>query len=822
MGEYNRATNGVIHSVLDIPWPAVSLVLLLAGLTSGHAFAALPASITVSPARVLLEGPEDSQQLLVQDPAQKTGQTDLTHQVRYLVADPKIARVNASGLVSPLAEGRTLLKIVAGKRETTVPIEVRGIQSPQPVSFETQIIPLLTKSGCNSGGCHGKAEGQNGFKLSVFGFDPQADFLAIVSESRGRRLLASSPENSLFVLKATGRIPHGGGRKIAEDSLGYKRLVRWLREGALLSTPAQAAIASIELEPRELVMGPALTQQLKVTAIDVRGHKHCVTREAEYATNEPAIAGVDAGGNILTGTIPGEAAILVRYMGQVNFCRVTVPMKAAPISRPPEFQVIDGLVWDRLTRLGIAPSDLADDATFLRRVYLDTIGTLPTAQEARTFLADRAADKRNRLIDQLLTRPEYADFWAMKWADLLRVDRDALTAQGSVAMTLWLREQFGRNRPYHEMAREIVTAIGNPNAIGPAGFFKALDTPEAMSRSISQLFLGVRIECAQCHHHPSEKWGQDDYFALAGFFTGVKRKAGSTGEKIASQEGFDVKHPKTEKPVETRVLGGKAVRFSAQQDRREVLADWMIAPENPYFSRAIVNRTWAHYFGRGLIEPIDDLRATNPAVNEPLLEALSKRFVQSGYDLKALTRLILQSRVYQLAAQTPANASDEQNFSHALPRALPAEVLLDAICQATGIPEKFNGWPEGARSIQLWDNRMPSYFLKIFGRPGRTSVCECERSGEPSMAQALHLMNAPQINAKIHHRKGRARKLADSTLSPDQLVEELFLTALARFPSPAERKAMLELFAEPGASRKAAVEDGLWALLNTREFVYNH
>ncbi|MFM7151241.1 MAG: DUF1549 domain-containing protein, partial [Gemmataceae bacterium] len=622
---------------------------------------------------------------------------------------------------------------------------------------------------------------------------------------RGRRIFPTAPTASLLVTKATGRTPHGGGRKLVEGSLPYQRLLRWITEGCRYQSDAVPPLVSIEVDPPERILSLGGSQQLRVTAIDQRGGRRCVTAEAEYESNVPTIAGVDRRGLVQAGQNPGEAAILVRYMGQVTVCRITLPREGVTFPRPPEANFIDRHVWNKLEKLGIPPSDLADDATFLRRAYLDTIGTLPSVKEARTFLTDTDPGKRAKLVDHLLTRPEYADFWAMRWADLLRVDRDIVNTSGAIAMTRWLRQQFAENRPYEQFVRDIVTAEGGVSVPGPAGFLKALDKPDVMSRSISQLFLGVRIECAQCHHHPSDRWGQEDYFGMAGFFTGVSRKSGPGGEAVLGGPGKDATHPRTNKPIPTRALGAPAAPSSDQADRRPFLADWMIAPNNPYFARAIANRLWAHYFGRGLIEPIDDLRATNPASNEPLLEDLARFLRENQYDLKKFTKLLLTSRAYQLSSAMKQNATDEQNFSHARPRTLPAEVLLDAICQTTGVPEKFNGWPEGVRAIQMWDNRMPSYFLKLFGRPARTSVCECERSGEPSIAQALHLMNAPEIAAKIRSRRGTARALADSSKTPDAIIDELCLGVLARFPTPAERQALAELFKEAGSSRRAAV-----------------
>jgi hypothetical protein len=625
----------------------------------------------------------------------------------------------------------------------------------------------------------------------------------------------------LLLRKGSGLVPHGGGRKLQPESLPYRRLLRWIVEGQRFDVADTPELSHVEVESGQRILPFGGTQQLRVTAVDVGGGRRDATTEAEYDSNAGTIAGADRRGLIQAGTVPGEAAILVRFRGHVTVCRVTIPRPGVRFSRPPENNFIDRHVWDKLERLGIPPSSLIDDATFLRRAYFDVIGTLPTAAEARAFLADREPHKREKLIDQLLDRPEYADYWALRWADILRVDKDAVTPHGAVAMTRWLRRQFAENRPYDAMARDVLTVQGSTLAEGPAAFYKVLNSPELAGRSISQVFLGVRIECAQCHHHPSEKWSQDDYFALAGLFTGIQRKILPGGaEAIFARGGIDLNHPRNGKPVPARPLGAPLVDLAKVGDRRQVLADWMTAPDNPYFAAALANRLWAHYFGRGLVEPLDDLRATNPATNEPLLLDLARHLRGQKYDVKAFTRTLLRSRVYQRGPATPANRDDEQNFSHALPKALPAEVLLDAICQATGIGEKFNGWPEGYRAIQVWDNRMPSYFFRIFGRPVRYSVCECERSNEPSITQALHLMNSPEIAEKLRDRRGTARRLAASTRTPDEVIEELYLTALSRYPTGRERALLLETFHQDGGDRRGAVEDALWAVLNTKEFLF--
>lgn len=798
----------------------------VAVLIVGWALLAIPASVLaelrVSPAEVKIDRPEDSLQLLVSD-IQPVMTRDMTRAVTYEVLPPLIATVDTEGLVQPIAEGTTQLRIRAEGVELTVPITIGGLNQPTPVSFQHEVQPILTKARCNSGGCHGKAEGQNGFKLSLLGFDNGFDHDALTKEGKGRRLSVTAPETSLLLRKATAEVPHGGGRKIEPGSPQYRRVLRWIAAGAAPTLTEERRVVSIEVEPAELVMAPASTQQLRVWSIDDQGQRRCATVESDFISNAPHVCDANTRGLLQTSEIPGEAAILVRYLGHVTICRVALPRSSGTFARPAEANFIDHHVWNKLTRLGIPPSDFIDDATYLRRAFLDVIGTLPTAAEARAFLSDPAPDKRAKLIDALLQRPEYAEYWAMKWSDLLKADKLKITPQGTVGLTRWLRKQFTANRPYDEMVREILIAQGPIQAEGPAAFFKTLDAPEVTSRAVSQLFLGVRIECAQCHHHPSERWSQDDYAGLAGFFSGITLKKLPDGtDAVIARGGADQKHPRTGELVPARALGASPAEFANVSDRRQTLAAWMTASDNPFFARAIANRMWAHYFGRGLVEPIDDMRATNPATNEPLLDALEAHLREQKFDLKAFTRTLLLSRAYQLGPAIDSNRDDRQHFSHARPKAVPAEVLLDSISQTTGVPEKFNGWPEGVRSIQVWDNRMPSYFFRIFGRPVRATVCECERSNEPSISQALHLLNSPEVNAKISHRHGTARKLADSSLTDSQIIDEIYLGTLTRYPTDDERQLMTSAFEAAAGQRRMAVEDILWSVLNTKEFLYNH
>ncbi|MDB5384356.1 MAG: hypothetical protein JWM11_2 [Planctomycetaceae bacterium] len=804
------------HRVIGI---CCVLSLLFAAGPSAYA-----AQLRCQPPSIRIDRPERSQQLLVSLPGPDGSWRDVSRRVRFTVLPSNLAQVDSQGLVRPVTEGVGELEIRLDDQVLRVPLEIVGQLAPVPVSFRHEVLPILTKAGCNMGGCHGKAEGQNGFKLSVFGFDSQADHLALVQESRGRRVNLTSPESSLLLRKGAAIVPHGGGRKLELGDARYLRLLRWVQEGARFEVPEESPVVGIEIDPTERILSPSDTQQLRVSAIDATGRKYCVTAEAEFVSNAPAIAVVDSKGLIQATNIPGEAAILARYLGHVAICRVTIPRSGVKFQRPPENNFIDGLVWNKLDRLGIEPSLLADDATFLRRVFLDTIGRLPTSQEAREFLASPATDKRAQLIDNLLKRPEYAEYWTMLWSDLLRIDQQTITPEGAVAATRWLKKQFVENRPYDAMVREILTVQGGALAESPAPIYKAMLEPEVLSRSVSQVFLGVRIECAQCHHHPFERWSQDDYFGLAGFFTGLTRKnIPNRGEVLLSRGGTDLKHPRTGVVIPARALGAPSADFKNVTDRRIALANWMTAPDNKFFAPALVNRLWAHYLGRGLVEPIDDLRETNPPTNGPLFDALAKHLKDLKYDQKAFTRTLLNSRVYQLSG-TPvgSNADDRQNFSHAYDKALPAEVLLDSVCNVTGVPEKFNGWPLGYRSVQLWDSRVPSYFFRIFGRPVRNTVCECERSNEPSISQALHLLNSPELSGKLHHPDGTVKRWAATISDDNTLVDELYLAALSRFPTEQERQLTRTHLTNNSQSRRTAAEDILWALLNSKEFLYNH
>lgn len=774
--------------------------------------------LQVSPNPVQLSSASRRQQILVT--AIRDGRAiDVTREAALELASEDIARLSGS-VLSAIQDGSTDVVISFESKTLRVPVVVEGASSIHPVHFVNDVVPLFSKLGCNSGGCHGKASGQNGFKLSVFGFDAQADFASLSRESRGRRIFTGDPENSLLILKAIGVTAHGGGRRCQPGSPDHQLLSNWIRQGMPWGDDSAPTVASVRVEPADRVLGRSADQQLLVTAVYSDGSTRDVTDAASYSTNSPVVADVEPGGLVHTGTVPGPAAITVNYMGQVAAARILVPQEV-PAGTFPESpgNPIDRMVWRELRRLGILPSELSDDATFLRRTSLRVQGRLPTPDEVTAFLADDSPDKRSRTIDALLDGEEFADFQTLKWADILLVDRKLLGERGAYEFHQWLRKQIAADVPYDQWVRELLTATGVSGKYGPVNFYRAMRTPDELTRGVSQAFLGVRMDCAQCHHHPFEKWGQEDFYGMSGFFNGLQRKKLSPTRDLIFHAGFrPTKMPQTDNVVVTRPPGGSPIDITAA-DPRVQLADWMTAPENPMFARLVANRLWKQFLGRGLVEPVDDLRSTNPASNEPLLDYLTHQVIDSGFNLKAVMRLILNSQTYQLASRSNvSNQRDEQNFSHYLEERLPAEVLLDAICDVTSSPEKFPGMPGGTRAIQVWDNRFPSYFLDTFGRSSRQSPCECGKSGAPTMSQALHLMNAPEIAAKLSSSHGRISKLMATNKSTDEILNEFSLAAWGRLPNARERDAAAKIFSQ--SDRRQAAEDLMWAMLNSYDFLF--
>jgi hypothetical protein len=780
--------------------------------------------VIVDPKSIQLSGRSDRFGILVHGKTASGDFVDLTRTAHFSSKTPELVSVT-KGRVKALADGKGFVEVEAAGFKHEVEILVRETSAPRRFNFEDNITPLLSRFGCNSSGCHGKAEGQNGFKLSVFGYDPQADYKALVVESRGRRISAAAPDQSLLLLKLAGTMPHGGGPRIHAGTPEFETMRDWIAAGVPFGSAQDPKIEGIEITPRERILSTGSQQQLRVVASYSNGRKVDVTHLAQFQSNNESLARVDDDGLITVAEVPGQAAVMARYMGTVAVFPVLIPRTERITDYPKlaEHNFIDRLVHQKLRKLNIRPSDLSADAEFLRRIYLDLIGTLPTAAEARRFLSDVRPDRRARLVDELLKRPEYADYWALKWADLLRVDRQILGHKDAYAYYKWIRDEISANRPFNQTVGELLTAEG-PLAEAPQGqFYKIFQKPGDMASTLSQVFLGVRIACAECHHHPFDRWGQSDYYGMQAFFQPVSRKKGSRGDVLQVEGNPETKNPRTGEKVYAHALGTKMSSEKIEGDPRRLLAEWFTSPQNPWFARNLANRLAAHFFGRGLVEPVDDVRATNPASNPELLEALAAHVVETKFDIQQVIRSITASRTYQLSSHpNETNQRDEQNYSRALFKRLPAEVLLDAICQTTGIGEKFGGVPSGFRAIQLWDSDVSHYFLKLFGRPVRKTACECERNAEASIAQVLHLMNSPEIFGKLSHESGAVAKIEKAIPQDSALIEELYLNCFNRFPTDDERRIGENYLRAGSLNRRAAAEDLQWRMLYSLEFIFNH
>jgi hypothetical protein len=792
-----------------------------------------PTKLSVTPPDFTIVGADNRQMLLITGPAKGQDElrlVDYSRQATYTTSDDKVAIVTSTGIVLPRGNGTADVRARFGDQETVAHVTVKDFEVEPRVSFPNQIVPLFSKHGCNAGGCHGKASGQNGFKLSLLGFDHRYDFAAVVEEARGRRIFPASPANSLLLLKGTGAVPHGGGKRLAVGTEDYDLMLRWIRQGTPPGSDKDPSVVRVECLPKTVVAGRKAEQQILVTAYYTDGTTRDVTLESQFKSNEMNLATVDTTGLVHTDINSGDTAIMARYMGQVSVCCLTIPLNDTPLSAKatdlPKHNYIDGFIQSKWRKLNVAPSPLADDATFIRRAYVDCIGTLPTPAEVRAFLDDNDAEKRSKIIDKLLTRGEYADYWAVKWGDILRNKRGGQGdhMRGTYAFHAWIRNALATNMPYDQFVRNIIAAQGTVEQHPPIMWYRTVRNLTHQTNDTAQLFLGTRINCAQCHHHPYEKWSQDDYYQFQAFFGRMGRKEGDIAQEPAifvKAEG-NVHNPNTGKVMQPRGLDGPGLTITEDEDPRQKLVDWMVEPKNPYFARALVNRYWAHFMGRGLVEPIDDMRATNPPSNPELLDALAQDFIEHKFDVKHLVRTIMSSTAYQLSCEPlPENVNDQQNYARAYPRRLTAEVMLDAINQVTGTMENFSGMPKGTRAIQLPDESVSSYFLDVFGRPTRETACECERPKEANLAQALHLLNSNDVQGKVTTATGRLATLLKDKKADADLLEELYLLTYSRRPTADEAKKALEYVGEQ-KDRKAAFEDVMWVLLNSKEFLFNH
>lgn len=709
---------------------------------------------------------------------------------------------------------------------------VFGEHPERQVSLVNDVVPVLTKAGCNAGTCHAKAgNGQNGFQLSLLGFEPKEDFDHLLKEGRGRRISLASPEASLMLQKASGEMPHGGGVRLQPDSEGYALLRDWIRQGASYDGDSAPKLVSIEIQPKRATIQPNGQMQIAAFANYSDNSQRDVTRLALYESNEKSMAEVSEFGLVKILDIPGKVAVMVRYQGSVAVFNASVPQGAPVEHVPPSNNFVDDLLFANLKELGIPPSPICDDATFIRRAALDIAGRLPTVEESQRLLTSQDSNKRALYIDSLLQNPEYADYFANKWTAMLKNRRDdASDITSNFAFYSWVRDGLLANKPYDQMVRELLAATGTVMGNPPVAWYKRVKEPKQQLEDVAQLFLGVRMQCAQCHHHPFEKWSQDDYYSLAAFFSQVGRKPTSTrGEDmIFHKRGVaGLANIKTGTVLKPAALGDAINSIAADEDPRLKLADWMASPTNPFFAKAVVNRYWKHFFRRGLIDPEDDIRDTNPPTNPELLAALEKHFIESKFDLKELVRVIANSNAYQLSSvPNDFNAADQQNYSRFYFRRLPAEVLLDAIDDLAGSQTDFPNLPSGTRAIALPDNSYNngSPFLKVFGRPENESVCECERVQSSSLAQSLHLMNAGDIKAKLATANGRSDRLSKTDKPLEERIQELYHVAFSREPSANEMSFAMEYLvtnkAEPVS--KERFQDLIWALINTKEFLFNH
>jgi hypothetical protein len=745
----------------------------------------------------------------------------------------------ATLLLMCIGAGGLALRLRA--EQPTEPSDAASLANHQSISLVNDVVPILTKSGCNAGTCHAKAgNGQNGFQLSLLGFEPREDFSRLVLEGRGRRVSFASPEQSLLLLKATGAVPHGGGARFSIDSDRYQILLDWIRQGAVDDQTTAPKLVSLEVQPSRSILAAYGEQQLAVIATYADQSRKDVTSMALYESNESAMASVSESGHVQIHDIPGKVSIMVRYQGQATVFMASVPQGIAVDSVPSSKNFMDDFVFSNLKELGIPPSPICDDSTFLRRVTLDIAGRLPREDEVVEFLQNPSETKRDEAIDRLLQSSEYADFFANKWTAMLKNRRDdASDITSNFAFYSWVRDGLLANKPYDQMVRELLAATGTVIANPPVAWYKRVKDPKQQLEDVAQLFLGVRMQCAQCHHHPFERWSQDDYYSFAAFFSQVGRKPTATrGEDmIFHKRGMaGAINAKTGATLRPATLGEAPLAIAPDVDPRLKLVDWMASPSNPFFAKAVVNRYWKHFFRRGLIEPEDDIRDSNPATNPELLAALEKRFVESGYDLKELVRALVRSHAYQLSSlPNEHNVRDEQNYSRYYPRRLQAEVLLDAIDDVAMTRTDFPNLPSGTRAIALPDNSYnnASPFLKVFGRPENESVCECERIQTSSLAQSLHLMNAGDIKGKLSSGNGRAELLAKSDKPIEDRITELYRVALARTPSSEELATAVAYLNEPrldaqgkpvdpARALRENLHDLLWAMINTKEFLFNH
>lgn len=805
------------------------------------------AQVRLLPAEIQLDGEADFHRVLAErvDGSILRGPAS---DVELKALDPTVATVD-KGVVRAAGDGTTeVVAVRDGQQVARLTVTVRNVGERRHWTFRNHVQSVLAKLGCNSGACHGALAGKGGFRLSLRGYDTERDYYNITTQQLGRRVDLTRPALSLLLTKPTMAVPHKGGKRLQEDSFHYRVLAEWLAAGAPPPSPDDTVLQHLRILPEAVTLQKGQQQSMVVQATYSDGRTEDVTHWAKFSSANEAVATVDEDG-IATVIGPGEGAITAWFGSRIVIGRITAPFsqEVAPsvFALTGRRNFIDDLVMKQLRRLNIKPSARSSDDTFVRRAYLDTIGVLPTAAEVRAFLTDSAPDKRDRLIEELLQRPEFVDYWSYHWSDLLMINGTLLRPDAVKAFYTWIHDHVAANTPWDQFVREIVTARGNSIENGATNFYALHQAPEDMAENISQAFLGLSIGCAKCHNHPLEKWTNDQYYGFANLFSRVRAKgwggdsrSGDGRRTLVTVSTGELIQPRTGQPQPPTPLDAQPLPFDSDTDRRVYLADWLTSPDNELFARSITNRVWRVYMGKGLVEQVDDMRASNPASNEELLQQAADFLVDHDYDLKALMRQILQSESYQRSSQTnDANEGDQRYYSRYYPRRLMAEVLLDAVSEVTGVPTDFTKiefpgadvrdtdfYPRGTRAIQLYDSAVQSYFLQTFGRNQRRITCECERSDEPSMVQVLHISNGNTINGKLSTEDNRLKQLMTTYGENfDALLDELFLLSLARYPRDHEREQMTELWTSTAeAERRTLLEDITWGILSSREFLFNH
>ena len=800
----------------------LSLFALLIASATAYAEPKLTA-INVYPPDINLATKLDLQRFVVVATRDDGVTLDVTGQSTIKLVDPNLCRLDKN-ILYPQADGQTTLEVEYQGLKSAATVAVKDAAADRPISFQLDVMPVFMRAGCNTGSCHGAARGKDGFRLSLFGFDPQGDYYRITREIGIRRINLASPKDSLLIEKCIGAVPHTGGKRFDPGSEYHTTLMRWLEAGVPNDPAPTPAVVGVDLYPPAAVLeGEGAPQQFIARARYADGTDRDITSLTTFMTNNDNSAPITADGLVTAGA-RGEAFVMARFETHTVGNQVLVLPKDLQYT-PPQVvgNYIDELVGAKLNKLRILPSGLCTDEQFLRRATLDITGLLPTEEEYHAFVADPAADKRAKLVDRLLERKEFTEIWAMKWAELLMIkSTNDVSTKSAFLYYSWLTDQIANNVPLDKMVQDLLSASGGTFKNPATNYYQIERDTLKTAENVAQVFMGIRTQCAQCHNHPFDQWKMDDYYSFAAFFSQIGRKQSEDYREIIvfNSGGGEVAHPVGGRQMPPKFLGGPVAEV-AGKDRREVLAKWLTSTDNPYFATSVANRVWAHFFGKGIVEPVDDIRVSNPASNPELFKKLGDKLVEYKYDFKQLVRDICNSQAYQRTTErNESNMTDERNFAHGNVRRIPAEMLLDCISQVTSVSDKFQGLPLGARAVQIASGSTSNYFLTTFGRAPRDTVCACESKTEPTLSQALHMLNGSTTQGKIQSGGLIAKWLAEGQ-TPPQVIERLYIRCLSRKPLPEETDRLMAVVTEAG-NPQAGLEDVFWAILNSREFIFNH